>query len=141
MSPAKLRRPRVWIGQLENRNRLELPALVTARGHTENGTVMAAPTKQHVLPFFSCKIIFLLSIVIHAPRFQNLFRCSCHVVWRCVAFNQSEALPIFGKPRFELVVFPAVQSRLSVCGALPEITFISKLKVRDLSLLIHGTCY
>ena len=24
------------------------------------------------------------------------------------------------KPRFELVVFPAVQSRLSVCGALPE---------------------
>ena len=26
----------------------------------------------------------------------------------------------FVKPRFELVVFPAVQSRLSVCGALPE---------------------
>ena len=24
------------------------------------------------------------------------------------------------KPRFELVVFPAVQSRLLVCGALPE---------------------
>ena len=32
-----------WSGPIKwkNRNRLELPALVTARGHTENGSVMA----------------------------------------------------------------------------------------------------
>ena len=40
--------PNCW----ENCNRLELPALVTARGHTENGTVMAAPMKQHVRASF-----------------------------------------------------------------------------------------
>ena len=36
----------------KNRNRLELPALVKARGHIENGTVMAAPMKQHVRASF-----------------------------------------------------------------------------------------
>ena len=44
----------------------------------------------------------LYIIVIHAARFQNLFRCSCHGVRRCVASNQSEALPIFGEASFEI---------------------------------------
>ena len=52
--------PNCW----ENCNRLELPALVTARGHTENGTVMAAPMKQHVRASFqqkhpSCELLNL----------------------------------------------------------------------------------
>ena len=44
----------------KNRNRLELSALVTARGHTENETVMAAPMKQHLRVSFS-KYILLVS--------------------------------------------------------------------------------
>ena len=36
----------------KNRNILELHALVTARGHTENGTVTAVPVKQRVRASF-----------------------------------------------------------------------------------------
>ena len=43
-----------WSGPIhwKNRNRLELPALVTARGRIENGSVMAAPMTQHVRASF-----------------------------------------------------------------------------------------
>ena len=52
----------------KNRNILELPALVTARGHTENGTVMAAPTKQH-----DVRASFLLKVLMHPScELQNI---------------------------------------------------------------------
>ena len=41
--------------------------------------------------------MFLISIEIHTARLRNMFHCSCHGVWRCVASNQSEALPMFGE--------------------------------------------
>ena len=64
--------------------------------------------------------MFLLSIVIHTARFQNLFRCSCHGDGGVSLSTNQRLYRFLVKPRFELVVFPANQSRLSVYGALSE---------------------
>ena len=102
-------------------------------------------TEQYWWHPWSSMLMFLLStcIVIHAAHFRNLFRCSCHGVWRCVASNQSEVLPNFGLASFWTPGFSSNSVQTNRCAELYGDAWLSG-RFRDYCVGtvagIHGGC-
>ena len=83
---------------------------------------------QCCLSFPGLKLMFLLSIVIHVARFQNLFHCSGLRMFGNMSVLTNKKLYRF----FELTIFLDFRSRLLFFGALrrqPSVLMITSLKI------------